>query len=828
MGRSLKSAGGLATAFAGLYIAAGGWTTALAKYGGLWALGTLAGSGQKLEGARLSDLGVQVAQEGAELTRGWGRWRQAGVLVYCPGLTEHRKRQSVGKGGQKSTEYHYDTRGIFIAVCVGPVTRLLEMKFDAVPPSYRWNDGAPAGWNLQISEDGTYYFATASGYNTTSNVRFYTGVPNQQIDPMFTAIKGLNQWTNYPGICGLAIENFYVTPYNNQVPNATFELWNERTNLADIVTEVCCRRWYLADGGFDEALLLDEADIDVSALDGFDISFGGEEGFVVSSRRSRASVLKELMKTYRFKADELDGVFVFRWRGGDTVSALVDLDLRQYNGSDAGQNGTPQTEENFADPATTPEIEELQFYDTGRLFNPGYRYARRGASSGNGRRETNTLGVAWKGNRAERLASQILFDAWAAGHSRQLNPGFAHLWLATGDEITAEVNGLVSRVLLSDITLPQFGAWSASAVDVDPLLENLPLGPNTGVQYPTEVRKIGQPIQMLVDTVALKENGPDMLSRPGVLMAATTRSNEAFNGVSGEIGQPTGETSTHQFANWSIDEPATMGQLLEAYTPGVPEDGYNPAQTMTVEMFRGTPQSSTVDTLPGTGNILIVEDGRVFQFVTATNTGEVTAEGGEIWELSMIQDCRFGSDWNGGDLGVGTKFVILTDAEGNNNGGTLWQDVPTSYMGNTLRMSGFTKNEAGQQLQTIVDIAYQAVNMQPPSPAYVEFSRAGDDARTLSGAGRTRIPDDGAWTSPFAGRMSETPTPSGFKFRVSLTDGVGLWQGDLYTTDDLAAFSWTWSAAQLSAMGLDPAADLDGHVAMYGQFGPGRTSDFGD
>jgi hypothetical protein len=825
MGRNLKTAATLGLTVAGIASGAGWFTPAFWKTAGIWALGSLVGGGQRLEGARLTDLGVQVAQEAAELARGWGYWRQAGVLVYCPGLTESESKKKHGKGGSgvSETTFHYTT-DLFIVGGIGPITNPVGVKLNN-KIVFEWNDGAPKGWKLEQSETGQHFYAKADGYNDTDmEIRFYTGHVSQPIDALFEAAKGVNKWTNYPGLWGLAIKNFYVSPYGGQIPNVTFEVYNEITQLDAIVREICCRKVFV-DGGFEQGINLTPADLDLSEIEDIDIAVTEKSGFVVSSRRSRASILRELGELYRFDMCEVDGVLVARRRGGAIVTALVERDLRQYNQSGAGEATAPM-EEVLPDTAALPDIQEIQFYDAGRDCNPGFRFARaEGAAAG--KRDSATYSWITSGNYAERQGKIILADKRTRSHSRTLSLGPGHLYLAPGDDVTVEARGDLSQVNLSDVTLPFFGAFTAAAVDSDPLIEGIGLGPDTGNLPENGIGEAGEPIVMVADTSPLTESDPDMVSRAGVMVFVSTRG--AFSGVNGRIGKPDPDSSLgleNDIELFSFRDRAVMGQLLETYYPGNFEDGYNPDQSAVVEMFYGNPDSRDVDAISRNGgNIVVFENGLVCQFVEATEGG-TTGEGGEIWTLSTIIDGRWGSDFITAPMAAGTKFVILTDGDGTENGGMLWVPMETNQIGREWRVRAATNNESGDRKVVATEFFYRARNMEPPSPSGVRFVRDGAGGAALEGAGRTRIPHDGTWESAIAGRMSETPTTLGFKYRLRLTDGENAWEGDKYTTDPYAAFAWSWTSDELLMMEINPTQPLTGHVALYGQFGPGRERDF--
>lgn len=503
-----KSAGKIAMGigFAGLGIATGGagwFTSAFWKQLGVYAVTSFLSSKMGgSQGHRLDDLGVQLAQEGADLPRGWGRWRQSGVIVYCPGLQEHRDSGGLGKGAPSETEYKYSATA-YILGGRGPLTRIERIRLnDRVV--YDYNSGNEKGF--QLTQQGN----TATGEwkwikNGDGKVRVYPGTFNQPVDSWLESAKGVGQWTAYPGLWGAMFEDCNLDKYGGRLPNATFDCYNAQTDLGQVVREIC-----------NMAGLLDDW-IDYSELTGTSIAQSEDEGYVLASRRSAGDALEELGFLFNFKTREVNGVLQFIKRGRPSV---VSFAARQATVGSANES-TPPLTETLLDSNELPLAEEVVFGDAGRESNPGMRRAVRSdaldpapVGARGGRREQVTVTAQMRGGRALRAAQIRLGERWAARESYPFSISFRNIRLAASDEVRIVTADGARPVVVPTINQPFFGTLTGNFTGLNPALYNLPTPAdgNDGLTSPLPDTP-ETPIGIAIQCVAVGSDRPDTVSK---------------------------------------------------------------------------------------------------------------------------------------------------------------------------------------------------------------------------------------------------------------------------------------------------------------------------
>ncbi len=175
--------------------------------GGLLANSLLGGSGPDIEGARLSDLKVQVSTYGNFIPITYGTTRLSGNIIWASDLVETKKTEDAGGkggGGQEYTTYSY-AANFAIKLCKGEIAGVRRI----------WANG-----NLILDKSDTN-----EGYSgLTGNIRVYVGNEMQEPDSLIQAYLGAGNVPAYRGDAYVVFENLQLEKYGNRIPNLSFEV----------------------------------------------------------------------------------------------------------------------------------------------------------------------------------------------------------------------------------------------------------------------------------------------------------------------------------------------------------------------------------------------------------------------------------------------------------------------------------------------------------------------------------------------------------------------------------------------------------------------------
>ncbi|QMU56739.1 MAG: hypothetical protein GKR98_13240 [Boseongicola sp.] len=174
-----------------------------------WIISSLAPT-QRIEGARMDNLRITSATEGAVIPRLYGRMRIGGNIVWATDFREETKTttQGGGKGGGgggkvKTTEYFYYA-SFAVALCEGQITGIGRI----------WADGK------LLDTTGITW-------------RWYPGDEAQTVDPFIAAKMGALSTPAYRGTAYVVFEDLPLGNYGNRIPQLSFEVFRP---LADLDT----------------------------------------------------------------------------------------------------------------------------------------------------------------------------------------------------------------------------------------------------------------------------------------------------------------------------------------------------------------------------------------------------------------------------------------------------------------------------------------------------------------------------------------------------------------------------------------------------------------
>jgi hypothetical protein len=154
------------------------------------------------QGSRLSDIALQVSDEGASIPRLYGRVRVAGEIIWATRFKETAITSSQSVGGGKgtpkakivSTDYLYSV-SFAVGLAEGEVHHL-----------------------GRVWADGKLFDLSAA------TTRFYPGTDDQTADPLMTEIEGAGNVPAYRGLCYLVFEDLPLAQFGNRIPQLQFEL----------------------------------------------------------------------------------------------------------------------------------------------------------------------------------------------------------------------------------------------------------------------------------------------------------------------------------------------------------------------------------------------------------------------------------------------------------------------------------------------------------------------------------------------------------------------------------------------------------------------------
>ena len=797
-----KNALNIGLGIAGM-VATGGWMGA-ARGIGLMALGSLISSGKNVQGSRLSELGVTLDSEGAEIPRGWGTWRQGLRLVWSSRLIEHKKKKRGGKGGPTITEYSYSTKLLYLGGR-GPITRINRIKLNQYA-IYDWNGGQEKGCELTWS-DGHWSGRTKGGIT----IRVYPGTLMQPVDTLPETDKGVEQWTNYPNQWLLALEIDDLKKYNNSLPQVTVEPYYNVVGLQSIIEEI---------GGWAD---LTQRDFDLRQLAGLSVAPSVGEGFVVDSRKAAAEIVGELMDLYHFSMPEVDGVLRAVRRPSGFVAQLDENAMRTRVGyeRDASVADSPLVE---ADENALPQIKEMVFRDVKREYAAGYRYARR-EGTGSRRKSSVSTGAALTGARAAGIARVLLAEEHAASRSCSAMLGLEHLRLAAGDEALLQTSDGLKPFLIDSLTTPFFGPLEARWIGTDPLVYGLPLPPDTSGLDVLPPAEHGLPI-LFVGECPSPPADSKFWSWPSFIVGVAPFPGDSWDGAVINLDrQSDGATEWKEIAEKTLSNIATIGELTAPWTPTSPERGFV-TTPMNCKVWGDTLANCPVAAAEIGANLILFENGVMACFASA----QLSASGGgaNFYVVSQIQSGLFGSDdLLGGAMPAGTRFIVLSDSEGHLDGAPMWFDWSKAResLGTSLRLRVNVAGNDNEQLTTPVG-TFAGRNVQPPSSVIEAATRLSNGDLRIVGRARSRDANVNLQTDATRLRLDEAKSGGAFKFLVTLESGGQSRTLERLSPDDLGAFDWTITADELSALfGQAPGA-LSGAIALDGKFGLGRSADW--
>jgi hypothetical protein len=175
------------------------------------------------EGPRLNEANVMTSVEGANLVRGYGRFKVAGNLIWATRLREEIVKETTKSGGKggggggsevTTTTYNYYAN-FAVGLCEGEILDVHRI----------WADG-------KLIDLSQYTY------------RIYKGTETQTPDSYIEQKEGEGNVPAYRGLAYVVFEDIQINRFGNRIPQMTFEVTRRVTRsdndaVGDLVTGIC-------------------------------------------------------------------------------------------------------------------------------------------------------------------------------------------------------------------------------------------------------------------------------------------------------------------------------------------------------------------------------------------------------------------------------------------------------------------------------------------------------------------------------------------------------------------------------------------------------------
>jgi hypothetical protein len=327
------------------------------------------------EGARLSELAVQVSTYGAAIPKLFGTMRVAGSVIWSTDLNERRATTGGGKGRPRQVDYSYSA-SFAVALSGRPI---LSVK--------------------RIWADGKLLRGAAGDFKAATQFRVHKGDEDQAADPLIVAAEGAGQAPAFRGIAYAMFEDFALADYGNRIPSLTFEV--EADGGPVTVAEV--------------AAALSEGAIAAGAAPVL-------AGFAATGTSLRSAV--EALADFAGLSlrDDNSGMVLGRASGPAVL----------LGGETARREITRRAA------ASIPAEVSLAYHDVARDYQAGLQRARAEGAPGEGRIERQAAPAALSAGAAKALAEQRLASLWAERAQARVGLGWRWAALRPGTLVALE------------------------------------------------------------------------------------------------------------------------------------------------------------------------------------------------------------------------------------------------------------------------------------------------------------------------------------------------------------------------------------------------------
>lgn len=373
---------------------------------------------QKIEGPRVSDIGVQLVNEGAPMLRVWGRTRVGGALLWTfrnPGTGERfreviTKKEEGGKGGGQKTEtttFSYNT-DVAIGVSEGEIDDI-----------------------EKIWANGKLLWQKGGSVRRFNDIAIQKGTETQTIDPVIEAQEGTANTPAFRGVAYFRLQKLQLADFGNAIPQFN-ALVNRSFTLAEFVTQACS--------------LAGINDIDVDALRNQTFA-----GYAVAGPQQIRRILEPVVLAYRILDQQRGSTLAFFHRSGEEV-VMVDSDDLATSEDDPSNANTVVSIEDKAD-FNLPREAVVDHVDPLRDYQKGSQVYSIDTATASEQSRTIDLPLAITPTSAQRVAATVLRSVHLERRqaSLRLPPKYQHL--RENDVVHFGYKGFVYTIRIQTATI---------------------------------------------------------------------------------------------------------------------------------------------------------------------------------------------------------------------------------------------------------------------------------------------------------------------------------------------------------------------------------------
>ena len=600
----------------------------------------------------------------------------------------------------------------------------LTLRYASYPPVVNSNESA----SVTVSQ-------TVDRFpSNVDRVAFYAGGAADAIDSLYEGAVDaeLGGTPRYKGVAKMVVERLALADYGNRLPQFNFVVnMQDPTTVREAIAAIMER------GGFTSG------DYDVS---GIDVSYE-LEGYSVSGAKSIAAMLEPIMLVWNLAVYENNGVLTFYERGDETtVSQVRDKDwTARPHGSGSEDIATIGETPTF----DLPSEVSISYFDSSDKDAAAEVKARR-IDTVSDIVQAIRIPVWMDAGRARVVAENRLWRAWNDRYRANFNLPPRYLQLTEGDIVPIEIAGETFNVRLTRIS--RGANWLLACEGIVQSNDDFDFTADGDTQDADDDGTVVPPGNLLLFIFNAAALSDDHISTPGYYWAfAMENSASEFNG--GSLYAATSEAGTYSLVNSSGESiiVATEDQLPDVTNPNI----FDEINTIDVDAINGTLSSVSEQDLLAGANRLVMSNGEIIGFQTATTIGT------NRYRLSKLLRGRRNTEQYTGTHSADGEIGVVVDATLNFESINLAAINTTEY---------FKPVAVGQAVDDIPaePFTYLACTIKPFSVANIEATRDGSNNVTLTWDRRSR--------ANYPELVATIPPP--------LVDGMEEYEIDLYDPTD--------------------------------------------
>jgi len=557
-------------------------------------------SGTNVSQGKVDDLSVQTCTVGSAISKGYGKVRLTGNIIWGTKYTEHIKKTTSsaggkGGGGAETTTTTYSYSASFaIALAEGPIVGISEV----------WADGN------SISLDNLDY-------------RLYYGTENQMPDDFMEAIEGAGNVPAYRGLAYIVIKNLVLADYGNRIPTFSFVVQFPKNNLKDIVEDIS------ADAG-----LILQQQVEASALASMTV-----DGFIRNGSKTFREQMEELRIVHVFEGAERFGRIVFAPRDFSTVVAVSKGEIGAFENKNSGEPIETSTQYDLE----LPKRLTISYFSKDNDYQTGTQTGFRQLTGAISEKSLST-NVVMSDSAAKSVAEMRLFELWMARTTHEFKLPMKYGYILPGDvlQLTMPNDTGTQLVVVTKANFGRPGLNVISASNVNAMTYTLVTRPVDEV--PEAI--VSTPSEVFAFILDYPKVAIDTSSGEDYVYLAVGAKN--FYGANVYRSYDAGVSYEHQL---TFTGAATFGETLTALGSAYPQYWDN-GHTVDVKLTAGVLESHTKAEVLNFANAAVVGD-EVIQFTTA----ELVSEG--TYRLSGLLRGRNGTEHKMDGHRVGERFILL-------------------------------------------------------------------------------------------------------------------------------------------------------------------------